>query len=196
VTSTRRVSAVSTSVAASHPPGKSIIVIVVITPRDEWSAPSPLVAFALRPAGPADRPADARDAARVFRHLGNTDPGADACEAAARARDGFSRSGGGIAESSIATAAPVHLAVALRDLQYGVGITNHHLRDDLVAAPIRPVAGHVRAPKGAGSASPWTRIASVTSEPDDSSHTSVWFLDRCGVNLSGSGDGPVRVGSG
>ena len=57
---------------------------------------------------------------------------------------------GKIAESSIATAALVQLAVAVRDLQYGVGITNHYLRDDLVASPIRPVAGQVRAPEGPG----------------------------------------------
>ncbi len=57
---------------------------------------------------------------------------------------------GKVAESSIATAALVHLAVAVRDLQYGVGITNHYLRDDLVADPIRPVGGHVRAPDGPG----------------------------------------------
>ena len=55
-----------------------------------------------------------------------------------------------VAESSIATAALVHLAVAVRDLQYGVGITNHYLGDDLVAAPIRAVAGQVRAPEGPG----------------------------------------------
>lgn len=57
---------------------------------------------------------------------------------------------GKIAESSIASAALVHPAVAVRDLQYGVGITNHYLRDDLVAAPIRPVAGQVRVPEGPG----------------------------------------------
>ena len=57
---------------------------------------------------------------------------------------------GKIAESSIATAALVHLAVAVRDLQHGVGITNHYLRDDVVTAPIRPAAGEVRVPEGLG----------------------------------------------
>jgi muconate cycloisomerase len=57
---------------------------------------------------------------------------------------------GKVAESSIATAALVHLAVAVRDLQYGVGVTNHYLREDLVAEPIRSVGGHVRPPEGPG----------------------------------------------
>lgn len=57
---------------------------------------------------------------------------------------------GKIAESSIATAALVHLAVAVRDLQWGVGITNHYLRDDVVRDPIRPVGNHVRVPEGPG----------------------------------------------
>jgi len=38
----------------------------------------------------------------------------------------------------------------VRDLRYGVGITNHYLREDLVLDPIRPVAGHVRVPDGPG----------------------------------------------
>jgi muconate cycloisomerase len=57
---------------------------------------------------------------------------------------------GKVAESSIATAALAHLAVAVRELQYGVGITNHYLREDLVAEPIRPLAGHVQPPEGPG----------------------------------------------
>jgi len=57
---------------------------------------------------------------------------------------------GKVAESSIATAALVHLAVAVRDLRCGVGITNHYLREDLVADPIRPIGGHVRVPDGPG----------------------------------------------
>jgi len=57
---------------------------------------------------------------------------------------------GKVAESSIATAALVHLAVAVRDLQYGVGITNHYLREDLVTEPIRSVGGRVRPPDGPG----------------------------------------------
>lgn len=57
---------------------------------------------------------------------------------------------GKVAESSIATAALVHLAVAVRDLQYGVGITSHYLREDLVADPIRSVGGRVRPPDGPG----------------------------------------------
>ncbi len=57
---------------------------------------------------------------------------------------------GKVAESSIATAALLHLAVAVRELQYGVGITNHYLSEDLVAAPIRPVAGQAGPPDGPG----------------------------------------------
>src|SRR5919197_519637 len=57
---------------------------------------------------------------------------------------------GKVAESSIATAALVHLAVAVRELQYGVGITNHYLSEDVVADPIRPIGGQVRAPDGPG----------------------------------------------
>ena len=57
---------------------------------------------------------------------------------------------GKVAESSIATAALVHLAVAVRDLQYGLGVTNHYLRDDVVVEPVRPVGGHVRPPDGPG----------------------------------------------
>jgi muconate cycloisomerase len=57
---------------------------------------------------------------------------------------------GKVAESSIATAALADLAVAMRDLQYGVGVTNHYLREDLVAEPIRPVGSHVRPLEGPG----------------------------------------------
>lgn len=57
---------------------------------------------------------------------------------------------GKVAESSIATAALVHLAVATRDLAYGLGITNHYLREDVVADPVRAVAGQVRPPEGPG----------------------------------------------
>ena len=57
---------------------------------------------------------------------------------------------GKVAESSIATAALVHLAVAVCDLPYGVGITNHYLREDLVTEPIRSVGGHVRPLDGPG----------------------------------------------
>ncbi len=57
---------------------------------------------------------------------------------------------GKVAESSIATAALVHLAVAVRDLQYGVGITNHYLREDVVAEPIRSAGSQVRPPEGPG----------------------------------------------
>jgi muconate cycloisomerase len=57
---------------------------------------------------------------------------------------------GKVAESSIATAALVHLAVAVRELQYGVGVTNHYLREDVVAEPLRSVGGQVRPPEGPG----------------------------------------------
>lgn len=57
---------------------------------------------------------------------------------------------GKVAESSIATAALVHLAVAVRHLQYDLGVTNHYLREDVVVEPIRSVGGHVRPPEGPG----------------------------------------------
>ena len=57
---------------------------------------------------------------------------------------------GKVAESSIATAALVHLALAVCELQYGVGITNHYLREDLVADPIRAARGHVSVPERPG----------------------------------------------
>jgi muconate cycloisomerase len=57
---------------------------------------------------------------------------------------------GKVAESGIATAALVHLAVAVRHLQHGLGVTNHYLREDVVTEPIRPVGGHVRPPEGPG----------------------------------------------
>jgi L-alanine-DL-glutamate epimerase-like enolase superfamily enzyme len=57
---------------------------------------------------------------------------------------------GKVAESGIATAALVHLAVAVRHLQHGLGVTNHYLREDVVAQPIRAVGGHVHPPEGPG----------------------------------------------
>jgi len=57
---------------------------------------------------------------------------------------------GKVAESSIATAALVHLAVAVRELEYGLGVTNHYLSADVVAEPLRGVGGHVRPPEGPG----------------------------------------------
>lgn len=57
---------------------------------------------------------------------------------------------GKVAESSIATAALVHLAVAVRALQYGLGVTNHYLREDLVVDPLRSAGGHLRPPEGPG----------------------------------------------
>ena len=57
---------------------------------------------------------------------------------------------GKVAESGIATAALVHLAVAVRELEWGLGVTNHYLGEDLVAEPLRAVGGHVRPPEGPG----------------------------------------------
>jgi len=51
---------------------------------------------------------------------------------------------GKVAESSIATAALAHLAVAVRELPYGLGVTNHYLCEDLAAAPLRSVDGHLQ----------------------------------------------------
>lgn len=50
---------------------------------------------------------------------------------------------GKIADSSIASAAIAHLAVALPQIDWGVSVTNQYLAADLVDAPLQVKAGHV-----------------------------------------------------
>jgi muconate cycloisomerase len=55
-----------------------------------------------------------------------------------------------IAESSIGTAAAVHLACAVPNVEWGVSLTNFYLADDIVKAPIAMKNGVVMLPNGAG----------------------------------------------
>jgi muconate cycloisomerase len=50
---------------------------------------------------------------------------------------------GKIADSSIASAAIAHLALALPQIEWGVSVTNQYLAADLVDAPLQVTAGHV-----------------------------------------------------
>jgi o-succinylbenzoate synthase len=49
-----------------------------------------------------------------------------------------------IAETSVATAAAVHLGVSLPNVEYDCGTTNHFLQEDVVAEPLIPVKGRIR----------------------------------------------------
>src|SRR5262249_10913860 len=55
-----------------------------------------------------------------------------------------------IAESSIATAAALHLACALPTLDWGVSLTHFYLADDIAKEPLRMRDGSVSLPSGAG----------------------------------------------
>lgn len=55
-----------------------------------------------------------------------------------------------IAESSIATAAVLHLGAVLPSLDWGVSLSNQYLADDVVAVPPALVDGHATLPNGAG----------------------------------------------
>ena len=57
---------------------------------------------------------------------------------------------GKVAETSIASAAIAHLAVALPRLDWGTSVTNQYLADDVTDTPIEICAGHVKPPEGAG----------------------------------------------
>ena len=57
---------------------------------------------------------------------------------------------GKVAETSIASAAIAHLAVALPSLEWGTSVTNQYLGDDVTDTPIEIRNGHVRPPEGAG----------------------------------------------
>ncbi len=55
-----------------------------------------------------------------------------------------------IAESSIGTAAAVHLACAVPNVDWGVSLTNFYLAEDIVRAPLRLRDGAVALPEGPG----------------------------------------------
>jgi muconate cycloisomerase len=55
-----------------------------------------------------------------------------------------------IAESSIGTAAAVHLACAVPNVDWGVSLTNFYLAEDIVRRPIAIADGKVHLPAGAG----------------------------------------------
>jgi muconate cycloisomerase len=55
-----------------------------------------------------------------------------------------------IAESSIGTAAAVHLACAAPNVDWGVSLTNLYLAEDIVKHPIALHDGHVILPEGPG----------------------------------------------
>jgi len=55
-----------------------------------------------------------------------------------------------IAESSIGTAAAVHLACAVPNVDWGVSLTNMYLAEDIVKAPIAIANGAVALPDGSG----------------------------------------------
>jgi muconate cycloisomerase len=55
-----------------------------------------------------------------------------------------------IAESSIASAAAIHLACAVPNIDWGVSLTHFYLAEDIVRQPLRLRAGTVSLPDGAG----------------------------------------------
>jgi L-alanine-DL-glutamate epimerase-like enolase superfamily enzyme len=55
-----------------------------------------------------------------------------------------------IAESSIGTAAAVHLACAVPNVDWGVSLTNFYLTEDIVKTPIAMKNGVVALSQGAG----------------------------------------------
>jgi muconate cycloisomerase len=57
---------------------------------------------------------------------------------------------GKIAESSIATAALLHLAATVPSLDWGLSVTNQYLASDVVRNPIAVADGHAAVPAGPG----------------------------------------------
>ena len=55
-----------------------------------------------------------------------------------------------IAESSIATAAVLHLGAVLPSVDWGVSLSSQYLADDIVNAPLTVASGHARVPSGPG----------------------------------------------
>ena len=55
-----------------------------------------------------------------------------------------------IAETSVATAAAIHVGVCLPRLDYDCGTTNHYLLDDIVEEPLVPSKGRMKPPEKPG----------------------------------------------
>jgi muconate cycloisomerase len=55
-----------------------------------------------------------------------------------------------VAESSIASAAVLHLAAALPTLDWGLSLSSPYLADEVVRQPLQIVAGHATVPTGPG----------------------------------------------
>jgi muconate cycloisomerase len=55
-----------------------------------------------------------------------------------------------VAESSIGTAAVLHLAAAIPSLDWGVSLTSQYVAEDLVQSPLAFAGGHANVPTGAG----------------------------------------------
>ncbi len=55
-----------------------------------------------------------------------------------------------VAESSIGTAAVLHLAAAIPSLDWGVSLTSQYLSEDVVQSPLSFASGHATVPAGAG----------------------------------------------
>ena len=55
-----------------------------------------------------------------------------------------------IAESSVASAAAIHLACAVPNIDWGVSLTHFYLAEDIVRQPLRLRAGTVSLPDGPG----------------------------------------------
>ena len=53
-------------------------------------------------------------------------------------------------ESSVASAAALHLAAVVPALAWGLTLTSHGLAEDVAAEPLRVERGHVVLPDGAG----------------------------------------------
>jgi muconate cycloisomerase len=68
-----------------------------------------------------------------------------------------------IAETSVGTAAAVHLGCAVPNVAWGVSLTNLYLAEDIVRRPIALRDGFVALPDGPGLASRWTRRRSSVS---------------------------------
>ena len=55
-----------------------------------------------------------------------------------------------VAESSIATAAVLHLAVSIPSIDWGVSLSSQYLADDIVRKPLAILHGHATVPEGNG----------------------------------------------
>ena len=95
-----------------------------------------------------------------------------------------------IAESSIGTAAAVHLACAVPNVDWGVSLTNFYLAEDIVQGRrSRCATARWRCPTGPASASRWTRPRSRASACIDG-----FQIGRsCARNATSSAAGPRSI---